>query len=428
MSSRSQWLGLGTAVWLALCAAPAIAEPFTIAVIPDTQNYVDYRQQKSHGFPIDSRDLLMEQMRFVAAHAKSRGGDIVFSIGLGDMWQDRSVEMDPEHKARGFRGIPYTSSIFAALGETFRYYRTPTPETRGFEIPSVVKGYEQLDGVLPFSVVPGNHDYDSVWTDARFPPDPAKGGSYLWGMTHYTGLDNYRSEFSDKSKFFAGKSWYVDSHDGGVDSAQVFEAGGYKFLQIGLEFDPPDDALAWAQGVIDRHRGLPTIISMHNYLSTTNKRAFDVYHDPERNQPNATWNKLIRRNDQIFLVLSGHICGQGFGVDRTDGGGAVYQILSDFQCRRQVLKEAGSKNDAGLGDGWLRLMQFMLDGDKPSIHVRTYSTFYKAFSTDIPKYASWYKAEERPTYTDEEFLAEDDFRIELSDFRARFGPPNLPAN
>lgn len=419
---RRFWSGLAVALGVLVAAnAPTLAHAtdsrpsgFTIAVIPDTQNYVDYKQQKVAGFAVDSSAMFLEQMRYVADHAKSAGGDIIFAIGLGDMWQHYSVDMDLDHKARGFKRAPNPSW-------------PPAAATRSFEIPTVVRGYRMFEGVLPFSAVPGNHDYDSTWVDAAHPPQPGGRGSAAEGMTHFTGLDNFCTVFSDRSSFFKDKPWYVGSHDCGADSAQIFEAGGYSFLQIGLQYHPSDASLAWAQTIIDKYPGLPTILSTHDYLHPDGRPGREVFEDPERNAPVELWDKFVRRNDQIFLVLSGHRCAQAYRLDRNDLGHAVQQILTDYQCRGQALKDAGMSDiGIGLGDGWLRLLRFDL-GDEPHIHVRTYSTHYKAFSTDLPSYAGWYKQRERPTYTDEEFLAEDDFPIPLTDFRARFGDPKNAA-
>ena len=409
---------VGVAIWL-VSAAPlrSDAGTFTIAVIPDTQNYVDYRQQKAAGFPLDSSALFLEQMRYLADRARSRGGEIVFALNLGDMKQHFSLDIDAASKARGLKRVP---------NPAFGYYEGPTPEVRREEIPLLVRGYRMLDGVLPFSVVPGNHDYDAFWTDAAHPPDPAKGGSYLYGMTRYTGLDDFCSAFSDQSPFFKGRSWYVASHDCGADSAQVFEAGGYRILHIGLQFNAPDGSLAWARSVIDRFPRLPTIISTHHYLAPNGERGREVLADPERNQPQAVWDKLIAQTDQIFLVLSGHRCTQGFRSEANARGHRVYQILSDYQCRWQVAKNAGrTESGVGLGDGWLRLLQFDTGAAVPTVHVRTYSTYFKKFSTELPEYAEWYKPGERPGYSDEEFLAVDDFLLELRDFRARFADAKI---
>jgi hypothetical protein len=53
--------------------------------------------------------------------------------------------------------------------------------------------------------------------------------------------------------------------------------------------------------------------------------------------------------------------------------------------------------------------------------VRTYSTYFKAYSSELPNYAAWYKPQEHPELSDADFLAEDEFTIELDDFVKRFG-------
>src|SRR5262249_2749911 len=94
---------------VASVAAETGAKRFTIAVVPDTQNYVDYHHQKAAGFPFDASELLLEQMRYIAANAKDAGGDIAFVTAVGDLWQHGSLRMDPAHEARGFKRVdnPY---------------------------------------------------------------------------------------------------------------------------------------------------------------------------------------------------------------------------------------------------------------------------------------------------------------------------------
>lgn len=53
-------------------------------------------------------------------------------------------------------------------------------------------------------------------------------------------------------------------------------------------------------------------------------------------------------------------------------------------------------------------------------HRKTYSAQYKKFSSEISDYAKWYRPHEQPKKTDEQFLATENFVIELKDFRQRF--------
>ncbi len=223
---------------------------------------------------------------------------------------------------------------------------------------------------------------------------------------------------------FKDKPWYVASHDNGADSALVFTAGQCKFLHIGLQFQAPDASLEWASRVIAQHPGLPTIVTTHHYLGRNGKRfAYSsplAARDPIDNDAETIWNDFVSRHDQIFMVLSGHVSGQGYSVATNREGNPVHQIMSDYQSRGQSAIDA----DAGyraIGDGWMRLMEFNLDGDRPQVHVRTYSTHYNAYSTDLATYAEWYKARDgQRSLTDEEFHKRDDFIIALDDFKTRF--------
>lgn len=416
---RRSVLALGVALALSPVPANAADQRFTIAVIPDTQNYMDYTHQTAEGFPIDASRQFLDQMAYIAANVESAGGDIAFVTGLGDIWQHQTLKMDPAHEARGLRRVdnPIMDSHFA-----------PTPKVLSVEIPLARQGYQMIAGKVPFSVVPGNHDYDAMWTDSKHPPAATFKDMSSLSMLHAGGLSNFKSVFSDKSDFFRDKGWYVGSHDDGADSAQIFTAGGYKFLHIGLQFHAPDASLKWAEEVMRRHPGLPTIISTHDFLNTSGERLPNpmIDHpavDPQDNNPQMIWDKLISRNDQIFMVLSGHQHAQAMRTDDNRFGHKVYQILSDYQARWQTGKDAGAKlqRGEGIGDGWMRLMTFDMAPETPVVKVRTYSTHYQKLSSEAPDYANWYRADEQPQMTDAQFLAADEFSIDLKDFRARFG-------
>lgn len=405
--------------------------PFTIAVIPDTQNYVDYSHQQAEGFAIDGSSLFIAQMEDIARRSAAKGGDLVFAASVGDVWQHQTRAIDPEHAARGFAAIenPY----FAVELEV-------TEQTREVEIPRAIEGYRILAAAgVPFGVAPGNHDYDAMWSARDFPPNLGKPPQELTmmpedlGMLHIGGLENFRAAFGAESEFFRDAPWYVASYRGGVNSAQTFRGGGYTFLHIALEMSAHDDVLAWAKQVIEQHPGLPTIVTTHDYLDRHGERRPNPIIDLERldpehhNDAEGLWSKLIRRHDQIFLMLCGHQIGQSRRTDENDQGHAVHQLLADYQDRGRAGIDAGQPLDrhqhkpVGLGDGWYRLMHFDLAGPSPRIRVRTWSSHYRAHSGELASYADWYRRGEQPEQADAEFLAGDDFEIPLEDFRARFG-------
>ncbi len=71
------------------------------------------------------------------------------------------------------------------------------------------------------------------------------------------------------------------------------------------------------------------------------------------------WEKLVRKQPNIFMVVSGHVLGVGTQTSTNDAGKPVREMLVDYQ---------GLPNG---GDGWLRTLRFAPDEHK--IYVRAYS-------------------------------------------------------
>ena len=418
-------------------AGVAFAEDgrFTIAVIPDTQHYLNYKHQRAAGFPIDAAEMFFDQMDYIARNLESEGGEIAFVTHVGDIWQHATGGIDAEHLALGLKDDPESKIL---------PYIAPDPRALTIEARAAELGFRKLAGRVPFSVVPGNHDYDGFWFDSRFtnrrdPRDPTRQSS-PFGMAHYGGLNNFRSVFGDGTALFAGRPWRVGSHNGGASSATLFEAGGYRFLHLGLEFAPADDVLQWAVEMIRRHPGLPTIVTIHDHLNIRGERQPNPAVDmkavhPEHNNAEDVWQELLSKHRQIFLVLSGHQHGQSRRVDAGAEGGKVWQLLADYQHRNQALRHVFGDGKlpmtpigpADLGDGWMRLLNFDLTGPKARLQVRTYSTHFKAYASDLPDYARWYKPADHPELSDAEFLAQEEFTIELDDFYQRFGKHAKPS-
>ena len=384
---------------------------FTMVMIPDTQNYLDYRHQRDEGYSLDGSNLFIQKMEYIA----QRSSEISFVASVGDVWQHYVSHTDPAHRERGI----YSDEIDP---------RVLPEKTLGIEIPKAVEGYRLIsEAGIPFGVAPGNHDYDAIW--------PVTLPENNQTISHVGGLDAFRSVFGSDTDFFKGKDWYLDGHNGGSSSAQTFEAGGYRFLHFAFEMHASDQVLNWAQSIIDSNPGLPTIISTHEFMDPQGERkagpGVDLsLADPDHhNNPEQVWNKFIRKNDQIFLVLCGHRIGQALRVDNNDFGHPVYQMLADYQGRGQAGLDAGAAKTpsggvVGLGDGWFRELQFYLsDESSPRIEVKTYSSFYKKYSGELEEYAQWYKPLEQPEMTDTEFLLAEEFTLDLMNFHERFSQP-----
>ena len=120
-------------------------------------------------------------------------------------------------------------------------------------------------------------------------------------------------------------------------------------MVLSLPFDPSEKVLAWANKIVAAHAKDRVIVATHAYRSRRGRTPIG----------GPIWEKLIRANANIFMVVCGHVCAVAHGVSVNDAGGKVHEILCDYQ---------GLPNG---GDGWLQTMRFSPATGK--IHVEAYS-------------------------------------------------------
>lgn len=362
--------GVASAAALPLAERMALASPssnfFTIGVIPDTQNYSD----GTHPQPLN-KNFFIEQTQFLAQNVQTL--KLRFVSHVGDVVQHGDGR----------------DMNFPVL------YGTP----QNTEWLNATAALDILDAAgIPWGASPGNHDYDNYsWKTLNLP---------LMMTQNY-----WNAYLGSGCKYFKGKSWYGGASDNvgyistgsgvtgsgqyapagtplnfGLSSFQVFSAGGKKFLHISIEFEPSDDAIAWAQGVINAHPNYATIITHHGHIAPPAwgdnalplvetapflAASYLVNSPAGWNGAQNLFNKLIYPNPQVFLVLSGHAYtststiqgvsgpiagvskGENYRIDVNAGGHPVYQVLSDYQGNTTL--------GSGGGDGWLRFMQFEMD-------------------------------------------------------------------
>ncbi|MEX0717876.1 MAG: metallophosphoesterase, partial [Planctomycetaceae bacterium] len=295
-------LGVLAAVGIALLAAtapraiaeetaaePSKSEPFSIVLLPDTQFY-----------SLRHPETYRKQTEWIKEQAAER--NIRFVIHLGDIVHENT---EAEWK-------------------------------RADEAQKV------LDGVVPYSLVPGNHDM------------------VLEGRRVIRDTSRYNSVFPPSR--YKDEKWYGGSmtEDSNDNNYCLFEAGGMKFIVISLEFAPRDEALGWAGNIAAKHSDRHAIVATHCYLRPAGRDTSCASgYSVEGNSGQEMWDKLIRRQPNIFLVVSGHFAGTNMQTSENDAGGKVIEMLADYQ------------NLANGGNGWLRVLTF--DPAKERIRVETYS-------------------------------------------------------
>jgi len=81
-----------------------------------------------------------------------------------------------------------------------------------------------------------------------------------------------------------------------------------------FEFCPRDETLRWAEKVIEDNPGRRVIILTHGYMNWDGTRtgpdedhASDIRALAGGNYGEEIWDKLVKKHENIFLVLSGHV-------------------------------------------------------------------------------------------------------------------------
>ena len=303
---RRCWL-VGFVVWL-LGQQTHAAKPFTIVVLPDTQCYCDTRVKYAahHWKNGDLRRYFFKQTEWARDNQKRL--NIAFLVHEGDIVQ------------------------------------TDYPEE--WEIAK--EAMSKLDGKVPYCLCLGNHDMGFRKTDQSKL-------SYKTAETRRTHFNRYfpRAKYA-KTKEFGGT--FDESHD---NSWYHFEQAGLKFMIVALEFKPRDEVLAWADEVVKQHPEHRVIVLTHSYLNADNKRRTRSGYAVKGNAGEQIWQKFVRKHENIFMVLCGHVIGEARLTSTGDHGNAVHQLLSDYQAMNNG------------GESWLRYMVFHPDRNK--IEVFTYN-------------------------------------------------------
>ena len=150
---------------------------------------------------------------------------------------------------------------------------------------------------------------------------------------------------------------------------------------ITLEWSPTDETLSWAGKILAAHKECKAIVMTHAYLyydstrydwaSKGEEQEWNPHSYPTQNGNDGQeiWDKLIRHHDNILLVISGHVLGDGTGVllSSNDASRPVIQMLINYQS--PIL-------DMG-GQAWLRVLTFGNDMNK--ITCWTYSPLFHKY-------------------------------------------------
>ena len=339
---RHAWIAPAALVLLALSCAARAAEPFTLIVVPDTQNYADFNDI--------NEEYNIGQMNWIADQYRNNSSNlnVKFVMHMGDLQNPGN----PYYAQSAATGSIYEPDLSRPIGDVSDKNAKWNRADRAIDV---------LDAnMVPYSLVPGNHDY----LDHNTKSEPWK---YLkmFGPQRYT---NVQASWSPSKKTYVGASpEHPVNGYAGMNSYHRFDAGGYKFLNLALQYDPDDHDLRWAQQIINENPGLPTIITTHAYVNTVNQEnSGNAY------QHDAIFDKLVKNNPQVVLTFNGHLTGANYVQGTNIAGKAVHQLLFDTQASdldAQLDPPPGQSYYRG--GGVLRLAQFEPDNNR--VVIRDYS-------------------------------------------------------
>jgi len=258
-----------------------------------------------------------------------------------------------------------------------------------FEWDLAMQHISKMDGKIPYNIIRGNHDNAKTLTER-------------WSM------DKFVSNIANGEEYgtFDGNT---------LNTYQTITVGKIKYLMLTLDFGAGKAMIEWANKVVEAHPYHNVIVSTHSYLrpdgtyvdylgdptnlndcsgsnynpgrifgmgSSMNydyrlKAHKDGGTDYLHQDASYMWNNLIKKHENIVMVLCGHeISDYILNVEAVgDHGNKIAQVLIDPQGLDRDLQAAG-QGHAGL------VAMFYFSEDGRNVQVEYYSTirqqYYKA--------------------------------------------------
>ena len=173
---------------------------------------------------------------------------------------------------------------------------------------------------IPWSMVPGNHDYDDE-------------------LASTDNLVNFNDAFPYSK--YSRNEWFGGSFQMGSmeNSYYKIEAeDGIKYLIFGLEFAPRAAVMSWVERVIAANPDYRVIVTTHYYLDndgfrfTENSYGYAKAADYTGMTGEEMW-EILRKYGNVNMVFGGHIITDDlvYRVDQGDNGNDVVQMLVNAQ-------------------------------------------------------------------------------------------------
>ena len=176
-----------------------------------------------------------------------------------------------------------------------------------------------LNGIIPYSVVRGNHDDEG-------------------GYHKYICTDYYQSQMDG---FYYDPGLPATAGNSMSNHYRKIEIGGHKYLMLSLDYNVNDNTKAWANQIISENPDYHVIVSIHAFLHNSgnifngmigqaneNNETVETFFSGE-----ALWNDVLSQHENVFMVLCGHasVPAPKISTDTGVHGNEVLKILVNPQ-------------------------------------------------------------------------------------------------
>lgn len=230
------------------------------------------------------------------------------------------------------------------------------------------------DAQIPNGVTPGNHDNRTGTHNG-----PEAMYNQYFGPERYEALEQTQGWKDAQATYTPYAEGDNDNH------YDLFSAGGLDFVAVYLGYDVTQEEIDWAHGVLQQYSDRNAMVMTHAHRKPSvspDARGAAFSHDGARIDQG-----VLKRNDNVFLVLSGHEHGVDIEVRKDVGtqGNNVVELLADYQFYKVSAEELGMTGIDGrsaqevmqFGSSFFRMLQ--IDVDSSEMAVDTYSPLLENF-------------------------------------------------
>lgn len=203
------------------------------------------------------------------------------------------------------------------------------------------------------------NSWDSAqWeTTALFNKLPRNDVKLLMQPGNHDTVEDFLNNFGVDSEYGKLSKDYISrTSPSGVSAYMIADGGSYKYLTISVAMHTLDQDLPWVEEVL-QSTNMPTIITSHDLQNCSDTIPNDIKLSKNGNK---VWN-VVKKYNQVFMMIGGHSHGAGDQVIKNDNGNNVFNILADYQFAYNG------------GNALFKFAEFDEDADK--IYLSTFSPY-----------------------------------------------------